>query len=312
MLVRCPSCGHSRHINPDKIPPRAEFATCPKCAHRFRFRALDPAPASGAAEAAPALAKPEEHKDIWDAVDSLHERWKGGRDGEGGEERPRKDPRRPAEDAAEEDIAGDKTRETFIPWEKPRELGFPASFYRTFLMVLLHPGRFFASLTGQPPIAQALLFYIVFGLLQTACNMFWWHVAINSSIGPTLAGRIGPVMLQALDISQLPFMLLTSPLILSLYLFIMAGIIHLMMRLVDPGKASFAKTFKVAGYASAGMLFSVVPFLGFLMAPLCFLALLLTGCRHAFRLSWSRAFLVLIPPYIMFLLLSAGQVGVTA
>jgi hypothetical protein len=34
-------CGFGREIDEAKIPPRAQMATCPKCAHKFRFRVVD-------------------------------------------------------------------------------------------------------------------------------------------------------------------------------------------------------------------------------------------------------------------------------
>lgn len=111
MIIRCPQCEHSRNVNESKIPATAELATCPKCKHRFRFRALEsaaeaagslfspqseqsggrqrPAPAGGrGADPVPAPPGPEVRRpqgavreaaarqgDIWDAVDILHHRW---------------------------------------------------------------------------------------------------------------------------------------------------------------------------------------------------------------------------------------------
>ena len=112
MIIRCPQCEHARSVNESKIPPTAELATCPKCKHRFRFRTVDAAAgeeplavspsrkpgakdAPGTDRGAARLAEPasippgltSEHPqsavreavsrrgDIWDAVDTLHQRW---------------------------------------------------------------------------------------------------------------------------------------------------------------------------------------------------------------------------------------------
>ncbi len=115
MIIRCPQCEHARSVNEGKIPPTAELATCPKCKHRFRFRTVDTAAgeeslaassgrtpgapgaknAPGTDRAAARLAESapippglsSEHPqsavreavsrrgDIWDAVDTLHQRW---------------------------------------------------------------------------------------------------------------------------------------------------------------------------------------------------------------------------------------------
>lgn len=109
MIIRCPHCEHTRSISEGKIPPQAEYATCPKCRHRFLFRSLPrdveagSAPSSAEASAAarqarklsgedrhvpqpqtpgPEVLRPqeafresEEQRDIWDAMDALHQRW---------------------------------------------------------------------------------------------------------------------------------------------------------------------------------------------------------------------------------------------
>ncbi|MDL2279705.1 zinc-ribbon domain-containing protein [Desulfovibrio sp. OttesenSCG-928-G11] len=109
MIIRCPHCEHTRSISEGKIPAQAEYATCPKCRHRFLFRSLprdveaEARPSSAAASAAamearkqsgedrhhplPQAAGPEvlrpqeafresaEQRDIWDAMDALHQRW---------------------------------------------------------------------------------------------------------------------------------------------------------------------------------------------------------------------------------------------
>ncbi|GAB6125125.1 YIP1 family protein [Humidesulfovibrio idahonensis] len=41
MRILCPLCGYGREIDEAKVPPRAQMATCPKCAHKFRFRVVD-------------------------------------------------------------------------------------------------------------------------------------------------------------------------------------------------------------------------------------------------------------------------------
>jgi predicted Zn finger-like uncharacterized protein len=104
MIIRCPHCEHTRSISESKIPSTAELATCPKCKHRFRFRTLaiaaqdteqKPAPQDAPANEQrspgqrPAASPPgseiirpqqafresAEQRDIWDAVDELHQRW---------------------------------------------------------------------------------------------------------------------------------------------------------------------------------------------------------------------------------------------
>ena len=79
MTIKCPHCAHSRSVTEGKIPPTAEYAKCPKCGHRFRFRTLEkqsnPEPIQAKPERISTAQLKETHGDIWDAVESLHQKW---------------------------------------------------------------------------------------------------------------------------------------------------------------------------------------------------------------------------------------------
>ncbi|SNR80053.1 hypothetical protein SAMN04488503_1360 [Humidesulfovibrio mexicanus] len=53
MRILCPLCGFAREVDESKIPPRAQMATCPKCAHKFRFRVVDDLEPEAGAPGAP-------------------------------------------------------------------------------------------------------------------------------------------------------------------------------------------------------------------------------------------------------------------
>lgn len=86
MIIRCPHCEHVRSVIESNIPATAEYAKCPKCGHRFRFRTVEaPLPMEEAApqrrerpEPTPPSMNPKappSATDIWDAVESLHQKW---------------------------------------------------------------------------------------------------------------------------------------------------------------------------------------------------------------------------------------------
>ena len=326
MLIRCPACEHARNINTDKIPPRAEFATCPKCGHRFRFRALalddDPEPAAPAADT--------RHKDIWDAVDSLQERWQGKTDSDDAP-KEREKPATRAHDDEEEKSDDRPIRDlgrleegqpwserdaadaeegypdpVAIPWEQPKELGYFASFYHTMLLALLSPARFYSSLTPSLPLTPALFFYILFGVFQYIFDTVWLQAAIRMA-GPETLANLPQTMVQATDVSRIPMALLMSPFLLALYLLLTVWLVHLCMRLVAPGRAHFAVTFKIASYAASALVLTAIPFLGPALGPVGYFVCLLMGCRYAYALSWGKAFFGLVPLAVLVLLMAAAQ-----
>lgn len=308
MQIRCPVCDYSREADLAKIPPTAEFATCPKCRHRFRFRALD---LDEIEKPSPPEPHPE-HADVWDAVDSLQERWR---------ERDKNDSEDNGDASHGYDDEAQETPHTrapqtdiAIPWENPRHLGYWPSFLRTTLWALFQPSSFFATLTTRPALLPALLYYLIFGFLQTACNIIWLRMLV-STMEDQLLERLGEEAFArlasgGLDPSQLAGSLLSVPFHLTLQLFLSAGIIHILLRLTSPRDANFAMAFKIVAYASAALLLIIIPIAGVFLAPLGYLALLFIGCRNAFRLPWSKTLTIVAPLYLMMFFvasLSASQ-----
>lgn len=308
MQIRCPVCDYTRDVNTAKVPPTAEFATCPKCRHRFRFRALD----------LDALEKPEppqpspEHADVWDAMDSLQDNWRTRDDGEREEDAGHADPH--GEEAPHPEYPASEN--VAIPWENPQYLGYGQSLVRTTLWVLLQPVSFFASLTRRPALLPALLYYLIFGAIQTVFNMLWFHLLV-----PMMADRIIETLGEEAYASlaggslgaSLTASLLSVPFHLALQLFISAGLIHVILRLVSPHAADFALSFKVAAYAAAALALVVVPIAGAFIAPIGYLTLLFIGCRSAFGLSWGKTVMAVTPLYMLMIfaasLITAGHLG---
>ena len=307
MQIRCPVCDYSREVNLAKVPPTAEFATCPKCRHRFRFRAVD----LDAVEHAPAPPEPNpEHADVWDAVDSLHDRWA---------EKDRDDDARP--DRRADDSAGDGDEAPYydqpaagdvaIPWENPRHLGYWQSFLRTFLWAFLQPASFFATLSRRPALLPALSFYLIFGTIQYALNVIWTYV-LGNMLREQLVERMGEEAFQkilgnVIENSLLTPAVLSVPFQLAIQVFITAAVVHLLIRIITPQTSDFALSFKVVAYASAGFALVGIPVIGSIMAPLWYFALLLTGCRYAFDMPWTKTLMAMVPLYILLLLAAMAQ-----
>lgn len=322
MLIRCPACEYTRTVGEDKIPSRAEFATCPKCGHRFRFRALalDDTPA-------PSPAADTQYKDIWDAVDSLQERWQVKTDSSDHARGKQEEPDRRSEDDESGTTssstlenrekehsrfepkgrdAGGSPEPVAIPWEQSQKPGYIVSLYHTMLLALLNPARFYSSLTPSLPLTPALFFYILFGAFQYVFDTIWLHVVIRLA-GPETLDTLSPTIVQATDVSRIPMTLLILPFILALYLLLTVWLVHLCMRLVTPANANFAITFKIASYAASALVLTAVPLLGPVLGPGAYFIYLLMGCRYAYNITWGKALFGLLPLLAIVLLLAAAQ-----
>ncbi|CAK7053484.1 MAG: hypothetical protein DELT_01109 [Desulfovibrio sp.] len=295
MQIRCPVCDYSREIDISKIPPTAEFATCPKCRHRFRFRALD---LDAIEKPAPPEPKPE-HADVWDAVDSLQDAWRqnDAHETESGNEHS--------------DQNGEPQREVAVPWENPRYLGYWQSFVRTTMWVILQPSSFFAVLSRRPALLPALAYYLILGMFQYVLNVVWTQMA-GSMMQERLIEVFGEERYReaignVLENSLFSPAILTVPFLLAMQLAITTMVIHIIIRLMEPQRADFAVAFKIVSYASASLLLTIVPVAGALLAPVWYVALLLLGCRSAFNLTWGKAMLAMTPLYVLMFLAASSQ-----
>ena len=304
MQIRCPVCDYTRDVNLAKIPPTAEFASCPKCRHRFRFRAVD----LDAVEHAAAPEPNPEHADVWDAVDSLHDRWN---DQEGSR------PETFGEDSAEQDgeNISDRRRaspeEVAVPWESPLYLGYWQSFYRTALWALLQPASFFSTLNRRPALLPALAFYLIFGCIQYVLNVIWTYV-LGSMVRDRFVAALGEeafekIVGNVIENSLFTPAILSVPFQLAIQLLLTAAVVHLLIRIISPRTSDFALSFKVVSYASVGFALTAVPVIGMLIAPVWYFVLLLIGCRHAFNLPWNKAFVAMLPLYLLLLFAAMAQ-----
>ena len=305
MQIHCPVCAYTREADVSKIPPTAEFATCPKCHHRFKFRALD----------LETIERPEpegpkaEHADVWEAMDSLHDRW---------QEKDRQDRHEiPEEEGDEEQESSHYTHvppdDVAIPWENPGYLGYLQSFLRTTTWVLLQPFSFFATLSRRPALFPALTFYLIFGFFQYLCRVLWTSVLGNMMREDFIRVLGEEMFTQTVEKAVENFILtpaiLAIPFGLAIQLVATVAVVHLLVRIMAPKAADFALTFKVVSYASAAFIVTAVPIAGIFLGPVAYFIFLLLGCRHAFRLPWTKAALALIPLYLFMILAASGQYG---
>lgn len=308
MQIRCPVCDYSREVNLEKIPATSEFATCPKCRHRFRFRAVDLDAIER--DANPPEPNPE-HGDVWDAVDSLQNRWQG---------KNKEQPHDPDSDFDEKfdnyvdhtpDYNQPAPGDTAIPWENPHPLGYGQSLLRTSLWAFLQPASFFAALSRRPALFPALTFYLIFGCIQYVLNVVWTHV-LSNMVSERLIATMGEEAFQRilgnlLEKSLFTPAILSVPFQLAIQLFFTAAVVHLLIRVISPQAANFPLAFKVVSYASVGFALVVIPVLGTLAAPAWYFALLFIGCRNAFALPWDKTLLAMMPLYLLLILSASAQ-----
>lgn len=185
------------------------------------------------------------------------------------------------------------------PWESPEYYGFVGSFTRTLLGVLFHAPDFFRHVKCHFSVIRPILFYVLLSVFQVLCARLWSIKALRELSATATDPQTLAMAEQLMQSMNMPLMLLITPFFSILQAMFLAGIYHLMIRMVQPDRADFATTLRVVCYSAAPLVLCIVPMFGSLLATVWSVACVFVGCRYALRLSWLRTVLALLPLYIL-------------
>ncbi|MFW5792363.1 MAG: zinc-ribbon domain-containing protein [Desulfohalobiaceae bacterium] len=294
MQIKCPKCGFSRDVPEEKIPPRTQLATCPKCKHKFKFRELasplsvDPgerakhhAPTATAGESSTPdqeTSPPGREQSIWEQLESLG-----------------------SEDSSSDREESDPTRThlpgTAVPWENLESYGLVHGFFQTIKQAMLHPMSFFGGMSPVAGLVKPLVFFLVISEIQALAQIVWQLLGIvpgmqdngGTIIGISLAG-LGSL-----------FLLILLPILLTVSLFIFAGLSHLCLMALKSASGGFQATFRAMCYGRAPLILSVVPVLGVLAGTFWTFYSTIIGLKQLHKSSLPAAAAGLFVPILLFL-----------
>jgi hypothetical protein len=292
MLVTCPQCQFTRELPEDKIPARAQVATCPKCKHKFRFRELPPeeagqeaaAPESPAPEAVPAppptAGQAEPEGDIWDRLGAAAP----------GE--------RPAQTGAPEGdpFAADPVQpQAEVPFERLDQFGFFQGLAQTIRRALFDPRLFFEAMPLRG-LGRPLAFAVLLGEFQIIFQILWSASGLLGDSSETGQFGLGLALAAAV---------ILGPLFLSVFLFLETVIFHFCLVLFRAGSKGFEGTFRVLAYSNAPLVLSCIPLAGPILGYFWSLALAVIGARRLHRASLGTA----LGAFVLFVLIVFSIVG---
>ena len=324
MRILCPMCGFGRQIDDTKIPPRAQMATCPKCAHKFRFRVVDDlgsapavlsssAPLNTTASPLPAgqdlsAAQPDPMAAQRAAAAEAWKRLQGPQaappsDAEKAAPQPPLLDNQPA--AARTEAQGwpapdaSLSEGSPVPFEDLPRHGFFPGLWGTIRQVLTGPAAFFRAMPVSGGMGKPLAFHLLLAEFMLVSQYFWGLVGFGGTAEYLGSPELMDMGLGAAAAAPL-FLLVLYPLLLVLRLMFMTGIIHLLLRLVRAGDSGAEATFRVLCYSAAPLLLGVIPVLGPLVGGVWSIGLTVLGLKEAHRTRYSAAlFAVLVPILVM-------------
>ncbi|MEZ4387538.1 MAG: YIP1 family protein [Candidatus Krumholzibacteriia bacterium] len=177
------------------------------------------------------------------------------------------------------------------PWEERDRYGFINALVLTIRLVLLEPGRPFRGMPLGLGVLQPVLFAAVLAVIGAVFD-WMWSLALGSA--PALLGpRLGN-LLRSPWFGAGQFLL--SPVLVVAMVFVRAGLIHLVLRVVGGARFGFEATLRVVAYSRATRLLSIIPFCGGVLGLIWELAVTIIGIARMHGCAeWKAIVAVAIP-----------------
>lgn len=332
MRILCPMCGFGRELDETTIPPRAQMATCPKCAHKFRFRVVDDLESSAhvAQPSAPLNAPPV-------APYSPTGSFPSGQDLSATQPDPMARQRNaaaeswkrlqgtPAADAGKNpsdltppldtsayhvpesqdlDSAARSTGSP-VPFEDLPRYGFFPGLWGTIRQVLTKPAAFFRTMPAVGGMGRPLAFHLLLAEFMILCQYVWGLAGVGASaqyLGSPDLMDMGLGMAEAAPV----LLFIIYPLLLVLRLMIMTGVIHVLLRLLHSGQSGPEATFRVLCYAASPLLLGLAPGIGPLIGGIWSIGLTIIGLREVHKTSISAPMFAVLLPILLMLAVVLG------
>ena len=178
------------------------------------------------------------------------------------------------------------------PWENRLELGLLQGIYQTFQKVLFSPKAFFKGLAFNKGIKEPFAFGLLFGSIGTLLGFFWQFLFLSDKAPFYLQSLLENVSLNIIFLG----VMIASPFIASITLFIITSIIHFFLFIVKGGQNGFEATFRVIALSQSTHVFSIIPFVGGFIGSIWNLIIMIIGIREIHENSYWRVFLAILMP----------------
>jgi hypothetical protein len=188
-----------------------------------------------------------------------------------------------------------------VDWEMRSSWLDVSAFWRTSKSILFRPSAIFSALNYDAGIGSALVYLLIYGSLGQIIGRYWI----------TLLGiHYGIIESNALDNTvRFAGTILVTPLIFLALIFVAAGLVHLVLRILLASRRPFSATFQVMAYASgATSIVNLIPFLGRILMPLWALVLYFVGLSKAHHTSKTKVFFALLLPLVILGFLALGVI----
>lgn len=198
--------------------------------------------------------------------------------------------------AGEDNVRPEDLPPAGIPWEHPERYGFLGSFFHTILQVMFRGAWFFSQIRDDSSLARPVVFCVLLDFFFIVAAFFWLFGPTNFVSADQSQMQVYNNFIQSF---RTPLFVLTLPFVLLIQLIIKTFFFYLMLRLAQPDRVQFNLVLRVLSYSAAPLILAMVPVLGSVIGWVWSIAASVIGCKYAFRLSWGKTALALVPLFLL-------------
>ncbi len=209
------------------------------------------------------------------------------------------------------------------PWERRDQLGLLSAWGQTMQQALFEPAKLFASARLDRNPAQ--LWFVL------SLSAFWMVGQLFTLLLPNRPDQVAGMLEKFVPPDKLAMvkqllernaqlnspavtlvMVLLTPVVLWLFLYLNAGITHLIALLFGQAKRGFPATFAACAYGSAPLVLMIIPGCGSVIAAVWIVVLIGVGLKETHRISSGGAAATVLAPYLLICGLCCAGVVATA
>jgi len=270
MRLTCPHCGFSKDTPHEKFPPGTREVACPRCNQTFPL--------------------PDQEEPL--APTGGPER--------GAAEPPPEAPPEPAPAPGLDEWLETDERPG-VAWDHLEKLGLWRALRLTLLGAMFAPIEFFQNMYLRGGYGRPLGFAVIVGSFGLAVQVVWVFLLTK----PQVLAQLGPLLGVTAARFNLVILLtlLMTPLLVVLWVYLTAALMHLVLALVRGNHYGFEATFRVAAYSFAALVLLAVPVFGTLVSFFWSVAVRVVGLMRAQETSPGVAVAAVLWPLLLVLLL---------
>lgn len=229
-------------------------------------------------------------EDIWQRLENM---------GTGGEQS------RQRTSFTEHEFPEDEPIQAEVPWERLDMYGFFGGLFQTIKRSMLAPGLFFEAMPIGRGLAMPLIFFLLVSEFQAICQLAWNYLGLDAMM------RFGEQAAQA-EPTTMAFgagsllILLIYPVLFSIWLFIISGILHGLLRIFGSGEAGYEGTFRVLAYSASPSVLAIIPMAGPIAGGFWSLVIMFIGLRTIHQTTFIRVFFAFILPMVIIIALAVS------